>query len=514
MRSIHIVNRCWPTSSATSRGGARGTLCATPRRGSATLLIPEGAKATEGFDHPARDCAISESVLWATTPRVRSMTSLAGGTSEHASPTKRKAAGEVVDVEEGEKLSLEAIKATFAAELRGHQEVMKDHQDVMKEDIHKAVGGVKKEMAERISLVESEVTQQLQTTLLLLKQLTDKQEVQSGKMAALVAGQKTLEETVESNRRTLEERIEKLEAGGGGLRPSTYSTATTEGDGIGGRRTPALVVGGWNDDTPANEVIEKATEVLRQLQVDLDYQDIFVPGIRRGFALIPLKGPREGEGGEEHRRRVQTAITQVRNAKLQTGHYRQDTGQPRYMYLTISQPPERRMRAKLAAKVKRCILELGGRHEHLEVEFATGTVWYRGTRVSSAVSPANEGADKVGPGWANVKEIAKVLKIDFDKADHQWRPAVKRWQTKVSHPGRGANRPARTASADLECWGSRGNKDPRHPPNHLPGGRNTRKPWPGGCGDPPRGDLRTWHSCGEFKRLDPRHGEASFGVER
>ena len=420
MRSIHIVNRCWPTSSATSRGGARGTLCTTPRRGSATLLIPEGAKATEGFDHPARDCAISESVLWATTPRVRPMTSLAGGTGEHASPTKRKAAGEVVDVEEGEKLSLEAIKATFAAELRGHQEVMKDHQDVMKEDIHKAVGGVKKEMAERISLVESEVTQQLQTTLLLLKQLTDKQEVQSGKMAALVAGQKTLEETVESNRRTLEERIEKLEAGGGGLRPSTYSTATTEGDGIGGRRTPALVVGGWNDDTPANEVIEKATEVLRQLQVDLDYQDIFVPGIRRGFALIPLKGPRDGEGGEEHRRRVQTAITQVRNAKLQTGHYRQDTGQPRYMYLTISQPPERRMRAKLAAKVKRCILELGGRHEHLEVEFATGTVWYRGTRVSSAVSPANEGADKVGPGWANVKEIAKVLKIGFDKADHQW----------------------------------------------------------------------------------------------
>ena len=88
---------------------------------------------------------------------------------------------------------------------------------------------------------------------------------------------------------------------------------------------------------------------------------------------------------------------------------------------------------------------------------------------------------------------------------------MKTWRTKVSHPGRGANRPARTASADLECWGSRGNKDPRHPPNHLPGG--------GIHANLGLVDVVTLQEVicepgGEFKRLDPRHGEASFGVER
>ena len=338
------------------------------------------------------------------------MTTSGGQPGDHSSPSKRKAVGDVVDVEAGDRLSLESF---LKAELKGHQEIMKG-------DIHDAMAGVKKEMAERIEVVESEVTKQLQTTLLLLKQLTDKHDVQQEAVSNLTAGQKALEEKFEMSQRSLEERIEKLEASGGGRGPSAHSTATTEGDGIGGRRAPALVVGGWNDNTPANEVIEKATQVLRQLQVDLDYQDMFVPGIRRGFALIPLHGPRLGESGEGHRQRIQAAIAQVRNAKLQTGHVRQDTGQPRYMYLTISQPPERRLRAKLAAKVKRCILELGGRHEHLEVEFATGTVWYRGTRVSSAVSPATEGADKVGPGWFDFKELAKELKIAADNVNQQW----------------------------------------------------------------------------------------------
>ena len=179
-------------------------------------------------------------------------------------------------------------------------------------------------------------------------------------------------------------------------------------------------MGGWGDNTPANEVIEKATQILRQLKVDIDHQDTFVPGIRRGFALIPLKGARVGEGNEEYRQRIQRAITVVRNAKIQTGHVREDTRQPRYVYLTISQPPERRRRARLAAKVKRCILELGGRHDNLEVEFATGTVWYGGARISSAVSPAKEGADKVGPGWVDVNEMAKALRVAVEQTQQQW----------------------------------------------------------------------------------------------
>ena len=203
-----------------------------------------------------------------------------------------------------------------------------------------------------------------------------------------------------------------MKAQHGGL--SAQSTTTTEhGDGLGGRRVPALIVGGWNDDTTAGDVLEKAQQALRMLKVDIDYQDMFVPGVRRGFGLIPLKGPRAGESDEGHRQRIQEAITKVRNAKMQTGHVREDTGQPRYMFLAISQPPERRRRAKLAAKVKRCILELGGEHAHLEAEFATGTVWYKGLRVSSAAGPMKEGA-------TDAKAMAKGLKILPDRVQQQW----------------------------------------------------------------------------------------------
>ncbi|CAE6973508.1 ZRANB3 [Symbiodinium natans] len=327
-----------------------------------------------------------------------------GGGGEGSSPAKRKAA-EVVEVEDA--ISLGALKAELKA-----------HQEAMKQDFQHAIGGVQKDMAERVTTVESEVTKQLQTTLALLKQLTDKQDNQGAKMAEVVEGQRYLEDKMEANQRSLEERIEKLETSGCNPGQSITSMATTD-DGIGGRK-PALIMGGWGDNTPANEVIEKATQILRQLKVDIDYQDTFVPGIRRGFALIPLKGARVGEGSEEYRQRIQRAITIVRNAKIQTGHVREDTGQPRYAYLTISQPPERRRRARLAAKVKRCILELGGSHNDSEVEFATGTVWYGGARISSAVSPAKEGADKIGPGWVDVNEMAKALRVTVERTQQPW----------------------------------------------------------------------------------------------
>ena len=195
-------------------------------------------------------------------------------------------------------------------------------------------GSAKRHVAERVTTVESEVTKQLQTTLALLKQLTDKQDNQGAKIAEVVEGQRYLEDKMEANQRSLEERIEKLETAGVNPGQSITSMATTD-DGIGGRK-PALIMGGWGDNTPANEVMEKATQILRQLKVDIDHQDTFVPGIRRGFALIPLKGARVGEGSEEYRQRIQRAITVVRNAKIQTGHVREDTGQPRYAYLTIS----------------------------------------------------------------------------------------------------------------------------------------------------------------------------------
>ena len=176
---------------------------------------------------PARDFVTPKIVTWATAPRRISMTTLGaastaanggGGGGEGSSPAKRKAA-EVVDVEDA--ISLGALKAELKA-----------HQEAMKRDLQHAIGGVQKDMAERVTTVESEVTKQLQTTLALLKQLTDKQDNQGAKIAEVVEGQRYLEDKMEANQRSLEERIEKLEAAGRNLGQSINSMATTD-DGIG-----------------------------------------------------------------------------------------------------------------------------------------------------------------------------------------------------------------------------------------------------------------------------------------
>ena len=61
---------------------------------------------------------------------------------------------------------------------------------------------------------------------------------------------------------------------------STGSTPSTADTG----RVPALVMGGWSPDTPASEVLQKA-KMARDLQLQLNLADAFVPGVRRGFVL-------------------------------------------------------------------------------------------------------------------------------------------------------------------------------------------------------------------------------------
>ena len=69
---------------------------------------------------------------------------------------------------------------------------------------------------------------------------------------------------------------------------STGSTpSTTEGG-----RTPALIMGGWAPDTPATAVLRKANEMARDLQLQLNMTEAFVPGVRRGFVLIPYPSGR------------------------------------------------------------------------------------------------------------------------------------------------------------------------------------------------------------------------------
>ena len=99
-----------------------------------------------------------------------------------------------------------------------------------------------------------------------------------------------------------------------------------------------------------------------------------------------------------------------------------EQGGMRKLWIAISQSPERRRRAKLAGKVKRTILELGGAHKELEVEFATGTVWYNRYKVASATAEKPAGAETAGAGWMDTRLLAKAMAKQLREVEEKWGP--------------------------------------------------------------------------------------------
>ena len=144
----------------------------------------------------------------------------------------------------------------------------------------------------------------------------------------------------------MEGKIRQIESTAG----STHSTND-------GGRTPALIMGGWPPDTLAADVLDKANAMARDLKLQLNLQDAFVPGVPRGFVLIPMK-PNQDETEDDMRQRAQACIRRVRLAGVDLGT--KLDGNKAKLCLAVSQPPEKRRRAALAGEVKRLIIEAGG----------------------------------------------------------------------------------------------------------------------------------------------------------
>jgi hypothetical protein len=144
-----------------------------------------------------------------------------------------------------------------------------------------------------------------------------------------------------------ERRLQALQTRGSD--GSTPASATDTG-----RQRNALVLGGWDPDTASAEMLKHAQAIVRDLRLDLDTADMFVPGVRRGLAILPLR-PREGESGETMNARVREAINKVRAANVTP------PGRTRSAWMTYSRTFAERRRAALAGKVKRLILQLRGR---------------------------------------------------------------------------------------------------------------------------------------------------------
>ena len=158
---------------------------------------------------------------------------------------------------------------------------------------------------------------------------------------------------------------------------------------------------------------------MRQLDVPIDYSEMFVPGLKRGYAIIPLLH-RRGETEDQRREDVQATLQKVRRANVMLGMT--PGGMHRKVWMSLSQSPERRRKARLAGKVKRAILEMGGLAHSLEVEFSTGTVWYRNERISSATLDMPKGGEKAGAGWVRLDILARLLGKSTDDVKVGWQP--------------------------------------------------------------------------------------------
>ena len=258
----------------------------------------------------------------------------------------------------------------------------------------------------RVAQVEANMGEHVKRTTELLDAMTDRH--------------CHMEQTVKKVGASHEELLKRLENLEGKFATATFSTSstrTTENGSVDGGPRPAIVIGGWDSDQSAEETLQAVKQHLGDLQCDLDIEDAFVPGLRRGFAIVPIQ-PRLSETTADFRRRIREALQRIREAKIVTGNRPQ--GGERYMWAAMSESPERRRRAQFAGKVKRLVLEAGGERRLLEVEFGTGNIWYARTRVASAVLTAPDDADKAGAGWLSLATLARVLGTSVSSLTAKW----------------------------------------------------------------------------------------------
>ena len=158
-------------------------------------------------------------------------------------------------------------------------------------------------LTSHVDHVENQVTQKMQQTINLLEDMTGK----------YTAHGEILKQLQEANRE-FQLRLGTLEKNGGGAGSTT--AGSTVGQPSDGGRQPALVTGGWNPDQDARETRQAAEDILRSVEAPIDLEGMFVPGIRRGYAILPIN-ELPGESTEARRARVQDVISRVRAANVQ-----------------------------------------------------------------------------------------------------------------------------------------------------------------------------------------------------
>ena len=183
-----------------------------------------------------------------------------------------------------------------------------------------------------------------------------------------------------------------------------------------------MVIGGWEPDTLAEDVTNAAKRALTDagLGEQFNLSKIFVPGPRRGFALIPLTD-KGAPLTHPLLLATNTLLQQFRSHRLKTTSGRS-------IFLTWSVPPEMRKKAAFAGKVKRCIMTMVPNPPPVEVEWRAGSVWARGTRIASASAapPPGENIEVLSTAaWLDLGQLSHILGVPLPDLKTHWAELAK-----------------------------------------------------------------------------------------
>ena len=159
-----------------------------------------------------------------------------------------------------ENVTMEAIARTLQMQLQQERQVLTG-------EIHRAMSQVNS----RVDDVEKALGDKISDAVGMLQELAVTQRQQGDKLETVATETQTLANRIVD----LEARLQALETGGG-------------------NRKPALIIGGWDPDQPGEETLGKAQDVIRELQLDIDATEAFVPGKRRGYPSL-----HSAQGGEQ-----------------------------------------------------------------------------------------------------------------------------------------------------------------------------------------------------------------------
>ena len=283
------------------------------------------------------------------------------------------------------------------------QQALQVNQQQITSSLHESLEG----LGRRVGNLEQNMDQHVENTTKLLGAMTDRH-------CDIENTVKKVSDSYDDVRRRLELLEGKFATAS--FSNTTTSTRTTEPGGLENNK-PALIMGGWDADQSASETLRLVKQHVEELEIDIDMTDSFVPGLRRGFAIVPI-APRVGEDQSTFRGRIRDSLRHIREAKVITGQKPQ--GGDRHFWAAISETPERRKRAQFAGKIKRLILESEGDKHKLDVEFGTGNVWYNSVKIASATTTPPAGADTVGIGWISLPTLARQIGVALGSLTDTW----------------------------------------------------------------------------------------------